>query len=94
MPFYPQNPNPRSFHSSPRQIYREQRPFQPYPWPSYQGPRRVTSGQNFRPPQENYYSQRPSMWGNIDQMMTNVGKISNGFNTLRQMGAVFSSFRR
>jgi len=82
MPFYPQNPNPRSFQSSPRPIYRE----------PFQGPPRVTPGRNFRSPQQD--SQRPSMWGNIDQMMSNVGKISNGFNTLRQMGTVFSSFRK
>jgi hypothetical protein len=107
MPFYPQNPNPRSYRSSPRPIYRERRSFQPHPRPTYQGPRRVTPGRNFRPPQQ--YSQRPSKWNlnqmmttvgrisngvNLDQMMTTVGKISNGVSTLKQMGSFFSSFRK
>ena len=102
--FYPQNPNSRSYQSSPRPIYRERRP---YPRPTYQGPRRGTPDRNFRPSQRE--SQRPRMWNldqmmttveriangvNIDQMKTNVGKISNGVNTLKQLGSAFSSWRK
>lgn len=75
-------------------IYQEPKQFQPYPGQAFQGPRGVTQGQYYGAPQEDYYSQRPSMWGNINQMMTTAEKISNGVNTLRQMGSVFSSFRR
>ena len=107
MPFHPQNPKPRSYQSSPRQIYRERRSFQPNPRQTYQGPRRVTPGRNFRPPQQ--VSRRPSKWNldqmmttvgrisngvNLDQMMTTVGKVSNGVNTLKQMGSVFSLFSK
>ena len=88
--FQPVYQDPRQF----QPVYQDPRQFQPYPGPTFQGPRGVTPGQNFGPPQENYYSQRPSMWGNINQMMTTAGKISNGVNTLRQMSSVFSSFRR
>lgn len=92
--------DPRQFQSAyqdPRQYqaaYQDPTQFQPYPGQAFQGPRGVTQGQYFGPPQEGYYSQRPSMWGNINQMMTTAGKISNGVNTLRQMGSVLSSFRR
>jgi len=82
--------DPRQF----QPVYQESRQFQPYPGQAFQGPRGVTQGQYFGPPQEDYYSQRPSMWGNLNQMMTTAGKISNGVNTLRQMGSVLSSFRR
>ncbi|PUB10082.1 hypothetical protein [Paenisporosarcina sp. OV554] len=88
--FQPVYQDPRQF----QPVYQDPRQFQPYPGPTFQGPRGITPGQNFGPPQEDYYSQRPSMWGNINQMMTTAGKISNGVNTLRQMSSVFSSFRR
>ena len=92
--------DPRQFQSAyqdPRQfqaVYQDPRQVQPYPEQAFQGPRGITQDQYFGPTQEEYYSQRPSMWGNINQMMNTAGKISNGVNTLRQMGSVLSSFRR
>ena len=98
--FHPVYQDPRQFqpvYLDPNQfqpVYQDPSQFQQYPGQAFQGFQGVTPGQNFGPPQEDYYSQRPSMWGNINQMMTTAGKISNGVNTLRQMSSVFSSFRR
>jgi hypothetical protein len=79
MPFYPPNPGPRSSRSYPRQMSRP---------PGY-----YPSGRYPRQRQDEYNGQQPpSMWNNLNQVMTHVGNVSNGVNMLRQVGSFMSFF--
>lgn len=75
------------------------RPYPPNPMSPYRNPGPgpgsgfFTQGINPFSSQGGPYQQRPGTWGNISQIMTNVGDLSNGINALRQMGSFFNILR-
>ncbi|OMP66343.1 hypothetical protein [Domibacillus epiphyticus] len=108
MPFYPPNPGSGQFQPYPQSFKRYPRtyqppyqgPFQSYsppsyrnPGPGYPEPRYTDRGINPFQPQEGLYQQRPGMMGNLNQIVTTVGDISNGINAIRQMGTFFNRIR-
>ncbi|OKL36891.1 hypothetical protein BLL40_09235 [Domibacillus mangrovi] len=79
MPFYPPNPGPR--------------PYRPYPGQMSRRPGYYSPGLYPRQRQAGYNGQQsPSMWNNLNQVMTHVGHVSNGINMLRQAGSFISFF--
>lgn len=83
----PYPPNEGSFF--PQQGFQ---PFMPY---RQSGLRQESPyfAQGYPPQQYGGEHPQPNMWRNINNLIANVHEISNGINTLRQMGSMFSNLR-